>query len=199
MRGSLPRGSRSRTPALIVLVALSVWVGACTADVASEADGGESTEDALDLGAAPSAESILPPDRGEPPSSLQTEDLVEGTGEAVAPGDVVTVEYRGWRWSDGGEFASSWGAGEPLRFELGAQEVIPGWEQGLLGRDQELAPIRVGGRRVLMIPPELAYGERGAGAAIGPDETLVFVVDLVVLGDETTASDDPTESEQPDG
>ena len=198
MRGSRPRRIRSRTPALLVLVALSVWVGACTADVASEGDGGESPEDALDLGAAPSVESILPPDRGEPPADLRTEDLVEGTGDAVEAGDVLQVEYLGWRWSDGGEFASSWGPGEPLRFELGAQEVIPGWERGLLGRDQELAPIRVGGRRVLTIPPELAYGERGAGAAIGPDETLVFVIDLVAVGDETTASEDATESEQPD-
>lgn len=150
----------------------------------------ESSEDALDLATEPTASAIMPADRGDPPENLRTEDLVEGAGAAVGSGDVLVVEYLGWRWSDGGEFASSWGAGEPLRFELGEQEVIPGWEQGILG-DDRTGPLRVGGRRVLVIPPELAYDDRGAGAVIGPDETLVFVIDLVAVNPDAADRDDP--------
>jgi peptidylprolyl isomerase len=104
-----------------------------------------------------------------------TEDLVIGDGAEATPGDLLSVQYVGVRWSDGGEFDASWERGQPLEFELGAGRVIPGWEQGVEG-------MRVGGRRVITIPPELAYGDRGAGGVIGPDETLVFVVDLVGIG-----------------
>jgi peptidylprolyl isomerase len=85
----------------------------------------------------------------------------------------------GVRWSDGGEFDSSWDSGQPLRFQLGAGQLIPGWERGVAGEGLPVDAMRVGGRRSLIIPPELAYGDRGAGGVIGPDETLVFVVDLV--------------------
>jgi peptidylprolyl isomerase len=177
---------------------LSVGVWGCSTEPAEEGAAEEATEDALDLAAEPAASVILPADRGEPPERLRTEDLVEGGGAAVESGDVLVVEYLGWRWSDGGEFASSWGAGEPLRFELGAQEVIPGWERGILG-DDATEPLRLGGRRVLVIPPELAYGDRGAGAAIGPDETLVFAIDLVAVNPDAAAPDDPGEGEARDG
>lgn len=184
-----------RVAALSGLLVLSVGAGACAGEPVQEGEAEEAPEDVLDLAAEPAASVILPADRGEPPESLRTEDLVEGAGAAVSSGDVLVVEYLGWRWSDGGEFASSWGAGEPLRFELGAQEVIPGWERGILG-DDGTQPLRLGSRRVLVIPPDLAYGDRGAGAAIGPDETLVFVIDLVAVNPDAT---DPGESEEPDG
>lgn len=186
-------------------VLLSVGVGACTTEPVQEGEAEETTEDALDLAAEPAESAILSADRGEPPERLRIEDLVEGAGAAVSSGDVLVVEYLGWRWSDGAEFASTWGAGEPLRFELGAQEVIPGWEQGILG-DDGTGPLQVGSRRVLVIPPGLAYGDRGAGAAIGPDETLVFVIDLVAVDPDAADRDepvagrnDPREGEEPDG
>jgi peptidylprolyl isomerase len=84
----------------------------------------------------------------------------------------VSVHYVGVSHSSGAEFDASWNRGEPLRFALGAGQVIPGWDQGVAG-------MKIGGRRRLVIPPHLAYGERGAGGVIKPNETLVFVVDLV--------------------
>jgi peptidylprolyl isomerase len=84
------------------------------------------------------------------------------------------VHYVGVSWSTGAEFDSSWDRGETFTFKLGAGQVIPGWEQGVSG-------MKVGGRRWMRIPPALAYGPRGAGGVIGPNETLVFVVDLISL------------------
>jgi peptidylprolyl isomerase len=109
---------------------------------------------------------------GEPPEELQVEDIVEGDGDAAAAGDTVTVQYVGVAQSTGQEFDASWDRGEPFEFPLGQGQVIPGWDEGVEG-------MRVGGRRQLVIPPDLAYGEQGAPPDIGPDETLVFVVDLV--------------------
>jgi peptidylprolyl isomerase len=85
---------------------------------------------------------------------------------------MVDVHYVGVAHSSGEEFDSSWKRGSPLRFPLGSGRVIAGWDQGVAG-------MKVGGRRRLVIPPHLAYGERGAGGAIRPGETLIFVVDLV--------------------
>jgi peptidylprolyl isomerase len=129
-------------------------------------------ERSFDLEAKPDPTELLPSDRGEPPTELVSEDLVPGEGEEAVAGTTVTVHYVGVNWSDGTEFDASWDRGQPFSFELGAGRVIPGWEQGVEG-------MRVGGRRTLTIPPDLAYGERGAGGVIGPNETLVFVVDLL--------------------
>lgn len=190
-------GFRLRAVALALMAVVGV---SCTGDEVEESASVVSNEDALDLGAAPESSAILAEDRGAPPSSLQVEDLVEGSGAVVGSSDELSVQFRGWRWSDGGEFASSWSAGQPFRFALDEGRVIAGWEQGILGTDQELEPLRVGGRRVLIVPPELAYGDRGAGSQIGPDETLVFVIDLVGLtegvGEAARDRDDP---DDPDG
>jgi len=111
----------------------------------------------------------------QPPSyQLELEDLNVGEGEEAASGRVVEVHYVGVSWSTGRQFDASWDRGETFRFKVGKGEVIPGWDQGVAG-------MRVGGRRRITIPPMLAYGKRGAGGVIGPDETLVFVVDLVGL------------------
>lgn len=107
-----------------------------------------------------------------PPEDLVIEDLIEGSGPAVQPGDSVECHYVGVAWSTGAEFDASWNRGQPLPFTAGVGQVIKGWDDGLLG-------MKVGGRRRLEIPPHLAYGDRGAGAEIGPGETLIFVVDLV--------------------
>jgi peptidylprolyl isomerase len=109
---------------------------------------------------------------GEPPTELRITDIWEGDGTAARSGNRVTVHYVGVAYSTGEEFDASWNRGDPLQFQLGAGHVIAGWDQGLQG-------MKVGGRRQLIIPPDLAYGDRGAGHAIAPGETLIFVCDLV--------------------
>ena len=105
-----------------------------------------------------------------PPTELEIVDLVSGDGDEAAEGATVTTHYVGHSWSTGKQFDASWDRGQPLSFPLSA--VIAGWTQGIPG-------MKVGGRRLLVIPPDLGYGRAGAGADIGPDETLVFVIDLV--------------------
>ena len=104
-----------------------------------------------------------------PSSSMR--DIVTGKGPAAKPGDTLTMQYVGTAWSNGQQFDASWDAGQPFPFQLGAQMVIPGWDEGMVG-------MKKGGRRLLVIPPDLGYGPSGSGP-IGPNETLVFVVDLV--------------------
>jgi peptidylprolyl isomerase len=109
---------------------------------------------------------------GEPPAELKITDIWEGDGAVAKAGDTVQVHYVGVAYSTGEEFDTSWSRGAPLEFRLGVGQVIAGWDQGVQG-------MRVGGRRQLIIPPGLAYGDRGAGRAIAPGETLIFVCDLV--------------------
>jgi peptidylprolyl isomerase len=109
---------------------------------------------------------------GAPPKKLEVKELEEGSGTEAKSGSEVTVQYVGVDYKNGEEFDSSWSRNEPFSFTLGAGQVIPGWDQGVEG-------MKVGGRRELIIPPELAYGEAGAPPAIGPNETLVFVIDLL--------------------
>jgi peptidylprolyl isomerase len=109
---------------------------------------------------------------GAPPKDLEITDIWEGDGKVASAGDTVEVHYVGVAFSSGEEFDASWSRGEPLRFKLGIGKVISGWDQGVQG-------MKVGGRRKLVIPPNLAYGDRGAGGLIKPGETLIFVCDLV--------------------
>jgi len=111
---------------------------------------------------------------GDPPAELEITDLVEGSGDEATAGKNVTVHYVGVSHSTKGQFDASWDRGEPFSFQLGAGHVIGGWDQGVAG-------MKVGGRRRLTIPPQLGYGRRGAPPVIGPDETLVFVVDLLEI------------------
>jgi peptidylprolyl isomerase len=109
----------------------------------------------------------------QPPSyQLELEDIDVGGGDEAVPGRVVEVHYVGVSWRTGHQFDASWDRGDTFKFKLGKGQVIPGWDRGVAG-------MKVGGRRRITIPPDLAYGKRGAGGVIGPDETLVFVVDLV--------------------
>jgi peptidylprolyl isomerase len=109
---------------------------------------------------------------GPPPTDLEISDLTVGSGAEASAGDQVRVHYVGVAYSTGEEFDASYNRGAPLDFKLGTGRVIPGWDRGVAG-------MRVGGRRRLVIPPHLAYGNRGAGNVIRPNETLIFVVDLV--------------------
>ncbi|MGH3003440.1 MAG: FKBP-type peptidyl-prolyl cis-trans isomerase [Gaiellaceae bacterium] len=111
---------------------------------------------------------------GDIPFELVVEDVVTGDGEEATSGKKVTVHYVGVAFSSGEEFDASWNRDQPFQFKLGKGQVIPGWDAGVQG-------MRVGGRRKLTIPSAMAYGARGAGAAIKPHEPLVFVVDLLAV------------------
>ncbi|WP_338899194.1 FKBP-type peptidyl-prolyl cis-trans isomerase [Streptomyces sp. TG1A-60] len=110
---------------------------------------------------------------GEPPKDLEIKDIWVGDGPEAKAGDTVSVHYVGVAFSTGEEFDASWNRGTPLEFRLGVGQVISGWDQGVQG-------MKVGGRRQLIIPAHLAYGDRGAGGGrIAPGEALIFVCDLV--------------------
>jgi len=171
--------------AVLIAILLALALAACGGD--DDSGGGDDSPDAAAEASAPEGDDgeghaegeptkpeVEVPD-GDPPTELEVTDLVEGEGPEAESGDVVSVEYVGVSYSSGEEFDASWDRGEPFAFQLGAGQVIPGWDEGVAG-------MRVGGRRQLVIPPDQAYGSAGAPPAIGPDETLVFVVDLVEIG-----------------
>jgi peptidylprolyl isomerase len=108
---------------------------------------------------------------GATPTTFTTKDIVPGTGRKAKPGDTVSVQYVGSSWSTGSEFDASWDNGSGFSFGLGKGQVIKGWDQGVVG-------MRVGGRRLLVIPPALGYGANGSPPKIAANETLAFVVDL---------------------
>jgi peptidylprolyl isomerase len=109
-----------------------------------------------------------------PSYQLELDDIEVGEGDEAVSGQLVEVHYVGVSWQTGEEFDASWDRGSTFKFKLGKGQVIAGWDQGVQG-------MKVGGRRRIAIPPMLAYGKRGAGGVIGPDETLVFVVDLIAV------------------
>ncbi|MFJ7156938.1 FKBP-type peptidyl-prolyl cis-trans isomerase [Streptomyces sp. NPDC101118] len=111
---------------------------------------------------------------GPAPTELEIKDIWVGEGAEAKKGDVVKVHYVGVAFSTGEQFDASWDRGQPLQFQLGVGQVIAGWDQGVQG-------MKVGGRRKLTIPANLAYGDRGAGGVIQPGETLIFVCDLVAV------------------
>ena len=112
----------------------------------------------------------IPKPKGNPPKVLTVVDIVPGSGAGAKDGDALTVDYVGTSWSTGEEFDASWNSGQPFPVTLGSGQVIQGWEQGLQGMKQ-------GGRRLLVIPPDLGYGTNGSPPKIKPNETLLFVID----------------------
>lgn len=164
---------------LIVLACAALAVAGCGDDDSSNDSAGSTDSTAAEAPESSDASSRSKPKvtvpSGVPPKQLEETDLIEGTGAEAKSGDKVTVQYVGVGYESGKEFDASWNRGEPFSFTLGASEVIPGWDQGVEG-------MKVGGQRQLVIPPELAYGETGAPPAIGPNETLVFVIDLLEVG-----------------
>lgn len=107
-----------------------------------------------------------------PPTTLQKVDITTGSGKAATASSTITINYLGVSWSTGKQFDASWDRGQPATFPLG--NLIPGWIQGIPG-------MKIGGRRVLTIPPDLGYGTRGSPPDIAPNETLVFVIDLIAV------------------
>jgi peptidylprolyl isomerase len=112
---------------------------------------------------------------GPPPCNLVVGDIVTGKGAAAKAGDKLTMKYVGVLYATGKQFDASWDNGQDFPFVLGGHQVIPGWDQGMVG-------MRVGGRRQLIIPPELAYGDQAQGPDLPANSTLIFVVDLVKIG-----------------
>jgi len=112
--------------------------------------------------------------KGDPPTELVIRDIVKGKGPKAKAGEKLTMDYTGYSWSNGQKFDASWDRKQHFPFQLGAGMVIPGWDQGMVG-------MKEGGRRLLIIPPDLGYGPQGSGP-IGPNETLVFAVDLRKIG-----------------
>jgi peptidylprolyl isomerase len=174
---------------LALLAALSF--AACGSDEDDSGSGGDAADTSRQESDPPApetgTETEAPPDltdtsvkpvidkpTGTPPRRLMKEDIVKGRGPGAKPGDTVIVNYVGVAFSTGEEFDASWDTGQPFPVQLGAGNVIEGWEKGLVG-------IKEGGRRMLIIPPEQAYGAQGAPPSIGPNETLVFVIDALAI------------------
>ena len=154
---------------LVILAGFSAVLAVIVVVVLVARGGDDDSSSSLtDTSAKPAVE--VP--EGDPPAELVTEDLVTGEGAEAQAGDRVSVQYVGVLFETGEEFDSSWDSGQPFQFQIGGGEVIPGWDQGVAG-------MRVGGRRQLVIPPDLAYGPQGRPPTIGPNATLVFIVDLV--------------------
>ena len=156
-----------RPRAVSAMVVAGLLLGACT-----DGDGAQEAEPApAEGGDIEGKPSVEVPGDATPPDTLQVEDVEEGDGAEVGEGDLVMLHFVGVRWSDGGEFASSWDRGQPVSYTHGEGRWVAGWERGLEG-------MREGGRRQLVVPPELGYGDRGA-PGVPAGETLVFVIDLL--------------------
>jgi len=174
LRGSLALRAVKLPIVLISLCVVLAFAG-CGGSSDSSSESSASTGATTNESSAEKTKPKVTVPKGAPPKKLEVKELEEGTGAEAKSGEKVTVQYVGVNYKNGKEFDSSWSRNEPFSFSLGAGEVIPGWDQGVKG-------MRVGGRRELVIPPELAYGEAGAPPAIGPNETLVFVIDLLEAG-----------------
>ena len=176
----------SRRPLALILTALVALVAAGCGSSKDKTDSTSSSSAAAppattdtQSGGATSAPARPKPKvkvpGGKPPAKLVVKDLIKGTGVAAKAGDAITVNYIGVNFKGGKSFDNSYDRGQPFPFQLGGGQVIPGWDRGVAG-------MRVGGRRELIIPPALAYGAQGQPPVIKPNETLVFVVDLLKVG-----------------
>ncbi len=158
------------TISLCVALAVAGCGGGNDSSSSSTASTASSTEATTTTSEGAKPKVVVP--KGAPPKKLVVTELKKGTGAEAKAGDEVTVQYVGVDYKTGKQFDASWDRGEPFTFTLGAGEVIPGWDKGVVG-------MKVGGRRELVIPPGLAYGPAGAPPAIAPNATLVFVIDLL--------------------
>jgi len=172
-----------KLPVLILTLcaALAIAVAGCGGSDDSSTNSSESTATSTESSEKSSTESgaektkpkVTVPS-GPPPKKLEIKEIEKGTGAEAKSGDEVTVQYVGVGYESEEEFDSSWSRNEPFPFTLGVSPVIKGWKQGIPG-------MKVGGRRELIIPPDLAYGAAGSPPVIGPNETLIFVIDLLAV------------------
>jgi peptidylprolyl isomerase len=170
---------RSPNAVKILIGAAILLVAVVAVVLIARGGGGDDTGTvSADLGSKPTID--VP--SGSPPIELVSKDIVTGDGQTAEEGDTVEVQYVGVDYATGKEFDSSWDGDKPFSFQLGGGNVIPGWDQGVVG-------MKVGGRRELVIPPDLAYGAQGSPPDIGPNATLIFVVDL--LGVKSGSSQPP--------
>ena len=187
---SLPRSLTVRLKVLSILLALVLGaaVTACGGDDSSSGESAATSTPAETPTATPNnvdeiaagitmntkkePKIVMP--KGDPPTELVIKDIVKGKGPQAKAGEKLTMDYTGYSWSNGEKFDASWDRSQPFPFQLGAGMVIPGWDQGMAG-------MKEGGRRLLVIPPELGYGPQGSGP-IAPNETLIFAVDLRKIG-----------------
>jgi peptidylprolyl isomerase len=173
---------------LLALLSLALGLAACGDDdddggsasdeppaTQTEASAPEEPEESEEISTDLDVKPVIAKPSGEPPTELVKEDIVSGKGKAAKVGDQITVHYVGVNYSTGDQFDSSWDRGEPAQFGLEKGGLIEGWIQGIPG-------MKVGGRRKLVIPPDLGYGAQGSPPAIPPNETLVFVIDLKKIG-----------------
>ncbi|GAA2150795.1 MULTISPECIES: FKBP-type peptidyl-prolyl cis-trans isomerase [Glycomyces] len=173
--------SRVWKPVAAACVSVGLLAGCGADDGAAEEGSADVVQisDGVEVSVSPETDAkpvVSVPSGEEPPKALFTFDVVEGSGTEAKAGDSVAVQYAGFNWSNGKEFDASWNRGaQPFSVSpLGSAPVIQGWNDGLVGA-------QVGDRRLIVIPPELGYGAQGAGGVIGPNETLVFVVDVVSI------------------
>ena len=166
----LTRLSAAPRAAMVITVALLAGFALAGCGAQPEVTPQESVEPAQEESTpqAPAQGSVY-----EDVTELKIEDTEEGTGVEAKSGDTVSVHYSGFL-TDGSPFDSSLASGQPFEFTLGAGEVISGWDQGVAG-------MKVGGKRLLTIPPDMAYGDQGAGGVIPPGATLVFEVELLEI------------------
>jgi peptidylprolyl isomerase len=155
----------------LVLACIALLLVGCGGDDDSPADTEATAQSSEPAQSAEGGKPTVTVPDGSPPAKLEINDLTEGSGAEAKAGEEVSVYYVGVGYKSGKEFDASWG-GEPLSFELGAGLVIKGWDQGVEG-------MKVGGRRELVIPSDLAYGPEGSPPSIGPNEPLIFVVELI--------------------
>jgi peptidylprolyl isomerase len=163
-----------KLPALMLslCLALAIAVAGCGGgdDSSSDSTASSASAESSLTDTSKKPEATVP--QGISPEKFAYKDIVEGTGPAAKSGDKVTVQYEGIGFDSEKEFDSSWSRNEPFSFTLGGGEVIKGWDQGVEG-------MKVGGRRELVLPASLAYGAAGSPPKIGPNETLIFVIDLL--------------------
>ncbi len=173
VRRRTTRAVGARVTAAALLAAAALAIAACDDDEesATRAPQPAATAVSKDLTKKPE----IPKPTGAPPSQLVVRDIVEGKGRTVRVDDSVKVHYVGVLHATGQQFDASWDSGSPARFQLSEGRLIPGWIEGIPG-------MKVGGRRMLVIPPDLGYGAQGQPPVIGPNETLVFVIDMVGVG-----------------
>jgi peptidylprolyl isomerase len=160
---------------LAIAVCAALALAGCGDDdsTTETSGGGEATTERSGANTDTATKPTIEVPAGAPPGKLVENDLVEGDGATAKAGDEVSMQYVGVGYESGEEFDTSWGS-DPFVYQLGSGLVIPGWEEGIEG-------MKVGGRRELVIPPELAYGPEGRPPTIGPNETLIFVVDLLAV------------------